>query len=134
MKQKTGYCIECGNTEPKPIIGDKCSYHYWLQKRKPIVKKPYKIKLVSKRRSKQNNEYTKARSTYLLAHPFCEARIPGCTFQAVEIHHKRGKIEGLLTDPKWFLSVCRSCHDVIEAKGVFAKENGFSVSRLNKDI
>lgn len=43
IKLKTGYCTECGNTEPKPIIGKLCQYHYWQGKRKPIGRKAVKI-------------------------------------------------------------------------------------------
>jgi len=40
IKQKMGYCKECGNTEPMPIIKDLCVKHYWYGKRKPIERKP----------------------------------------------------------------------------------------------
>lgn len=129
MKQKTGYCIECGNTEPKPIIGKLCSYHYWLGKRKPIAKKPCKINPVSKKRSKQNSEYLKVRSEYLLKNPYCEMRIPGCTFIATDIHHTNKRYGNRLTDSKFFKSTCRHCHSILHDKmsNQEAKDKGFLI-------
>lgn len=43
VKLKSGYCTECGNTDPKPVIGKLCQYHYWQGKRKPIGRKAVKI-------------------------------------------------------------------------------------------
>lgn len=137
MKSKTGYCIQCGNTEPKPIIKNLCQYHYWLSKRGSVkikVNKPVKINRLSKKRAMEYKGYSIVRKEYLDKNPYCEARIPGCTIQASEVHHKAGKIGAKLTDVSNFLAVCRSCHDKIEANPDFAKEEGFSLSRLNKDI
>ena len=44
IKLKTGYCPECGNTEPKPLMKKLCLYHYGLSRpKKPIARKPVKI-------------------------------------------------------------------------------------------
>jgi hypothetical protein len=42
----------------------------------------------------------------------------------------KGRIGNLLTDPKYFLAVCRQCHNWIEEHPKEAKELGYSVSRI----
>lgn len=93
------------------------------------------IRKRSKKRAKQEREYfNKTRPEYLEDHPGCEANIPRiCCCTSVEIHHKKGKIEDLLNDKRFFLAVCRRCHDYIEAHPAWAKEMGYSLSRLAKD-
>ena len=81
---------------------------------------------LSKRRTKQYREYSKVRKEYLEEHSYCEV----CYSPATEIHHKKGKIESLLTDKNFFLAVCRNCHDWIENNPEKAKEEGYSVDRL----
>lgn len=64
---------------------------------------------------------------YLKDHPMCE-----CCKKAfaTEIHHKKGR--GIwLNIVKYFLAVCRLCHDKIEEHPDWAKQNNYSLSRLN---
>ena len=84
------------------------------------------------------NEYKKIRFKYLSKpeNRFCRARIPGICLgtrvQGIEldIHHMRGKIGDLLTNTKYFLPVCRACHEFIESNPEIAKDLGFSKDRL----
>lgn len=88
---------------------------------------------ISKKSEKQkeaDKEYKKGRAKYLKAHPFCEAKLEGCGKISMEIHHKAGRIGENLTDPKNFLATCRNCHLIIEKSPAFARQNGFSESRL----
>jgi len=94
------------------------------------AKKPVKIKAVSEKRKSQNKEYTKVRKQFLIEHPRCQVR--GCNKVSEEIHHRRGRTGDLLTDPKFFLAVCRDHHMEIEQDPVWAKEQGYSLSRLKK--
>jgi hypothetical protein len=88
---------------------------------------------VSDNQKDLNKKFAKAKREYLKEHPFCEAKIEGCTKVAIEVHHKKGKAsEELLLDKKYFLSTCRHCHKIIEKNPAFAKQNGFSESRLKK--
>ena len=84
----------------------------------------------SKKRAKQMRDYSKVRVEYLLENPYCEARIPGCTIEATQIHHKKGRIGDLLTDTSNFLAICHHCHEFVEGHPKRAKELGLSVSRL----
>lgn len=86
-----------------------------------------KIRKLSKKRAKQNREYEKVREEYLYVHPFCEVCGWG---ENLQIHHKKGRTGELLTDKKYFLAVCHTCHQKIELFPEWAKENGFSLSRL----
>jgi hypothetical protein len=94
------------------------------------------LKLVNKISDNQKEilaEYKKVRAVFLTAHPFCAAKLEGCKIKATEIHHKAGKASNeLYLDTSLFLEVCSSCHRIIEKNPAFAKQNGFSVSRLSK--
>lgn len=92
-----------------------------------------KVKTISRSSSKKDKAdylYAIARKSYLSAHPMCEAKIPGCTLNATDIHHKRGRVGSFYLDITNFLAVCRACHGIIETHSVMAKEEGFSKSRL----
>jgi len=61
----------------------------------------------------------------------CQAKLFGCTHLSTDLHHIKGRVGDLLTDENNFLAVCRSCHTFIEENPKFAKEKGFSKSRLD---
>ena len=96
----------------------------------------------SNKRAKQEREYAKVRDQYLNDHPICEVHrepvgeIGGMLYycQASEVHHKRGRIGKYLTDTRYFLAVCREAHDKIENNPSWAREKGYSESRLTKEI
>lgn len=93
------------------------------------------ISIKSDKQKDLDKKFSKAKREYLKEHPFCEAKIDGCTKVSIDVHHKAGKAsEELLLDKSKFLSVCRHCHVVIEKNPAFAKQNGFSISRLSKKI
>jgi len=88
-----------------------------------------RIKPRSKKRAAQEREYAKVRVEYLESHPECEV----CGwFHSFQIHHKKGRIGELLTDTKYFLAVCYTCHQKIEMWPKWAKEKSYSLSRLAK--
>ena len=97
-------------------------------KRAPIKKKAKAIKRFSSRRMIQNEEYKVARMEYLEDHKVCEVK--GCMHPANQIHHRKGRIEKLLTDKRYFLAVCEYCHGEIELKPLWAKKMGYSLNRL----
>lgn len=89
------------------------------------------MRKLSLKRRKQNRKYLKLRLEYLDEHPYCESGL--CPrMLAIEIHHKKGRTAELLTDARYFLAVCRCCHDYIENNVSEAKEKGLSLSRLEK--
>jgi hypothetical protein len=101
-------------------------------KRSRIKQKVYSIAFRSKKRQKQETQYyRKERPVFLSKHPFCE--FEGCGLPSSEVHHMKGRIEGLLCDQKYFLAVCHDHHTWIENNPEQAKEMGYSCSRLKKD-
>jgi hypothetical protein len=96
------------------------------------IEKPKKISPISKKMKVVMDEYSKRRAAYLVIHSYCEAKIPGCTTNATDIHHKAGRGENHLKISTW-LAVCRNCHRWIEENPDAAKELGFSESRLNEE-
>ena len=89
------------------------------------------IRKLSKKREAQNREYLGLRKGYFYNNPLCEVKL--CDNLATEIHHKKGRIGKLLTDVGNFLAVCRECHTKIELNPTWAKQQGYSKSRLAND-
>lgn len=95
-------------------------------------KKQKAIPKFSKKREEENETYFGQREKFLETKKNCEARLPGCTKKATEVHHGAGRVgENFLDETTW-LAVCRMCHRYLELNPIFAKENGLSVSRLSK--
>jgi hypothetical protein len=70
--------------------------------------------------------YAKMRADYLIEHPWCA--VGGC--EATEIHHRRGRGAYLLAVETW-LPVCHTHHVQITENPKWAKERGYSLSRLS---
>ncbi len=86
-------------------------------------------KRIPKRSKKQSQRlalYAKCRASYFESHRKCE--VEGCTNVATEIHHKGGRDGDNLF--KHLLAVCREHHQFIENNPLWAKEEGYSISRL----
>lgn len=119
-----------------------CKYHQWCRtdnqkKRKRVpgslaysTRKP--IKKVSDKLSKRQKVYTLKRRIYLLEHPKCMVNVEGCTQEATQVHHAKGRDGALLIEVKYFRAVCSSCHKYVELHPEEAKEKGWSVSRLSQ--
>lgn len=136
IKPKTGPCLDCGKVTR--LIAGRCQYHYWKFRNGVKPKKKLSPHLpvapVSTKQKKRLAKYAIVRAEYLAGHPYCEARIGyTCRGKAVDIHHKRGRLGDLLTDTSHFLALCRECHEYIEFRPEWAKEVGFSESRLKKE-
>jgi hypothetical protein len=102
--------------------GCKCFYS-WFESPEPIKK-------VSQKRNLENKEYLKVRKVFLQSLMFCQ--VNSCKKLPTEVHHKKGRIGKLLTDTRYFLGVCRECHSKIELEPTWAKENNYSLNRLDK--
>jgi hypothetical protein len=111
-------------------IGD---YVMTSNKPRTEAKKPKTIPKVSQKQLDRLKAYKKVRDKYMAEHKHCEALIASvCTHKATELHHKAGRTGELLTNTDYFLAVCSGCHHFIETHPQYAKENGYSVDRLNK--
>ena len=126
MKRK---CDECDRDH---YAKGKCRVHYRMpsqlapkQSAKPV--KP--IAKVSTKQAKLNRVYKVIRDQYMKMHPVCEARLPGCSYHATDLHHKQGRGEFLL-DMRTYAALCRSCHQRTEMNPAMAKHIGLSRDRL----
>lgn len=99
-----------------------------------------KQKAPRKRISKQSEEgkarldmYYPIRDLYMRQNPCCQAH--GICFPdepstlATEIHHRKSRDGDLLYDVRFFLSVCRRCHERITIESEWAYNEGLSLSR-----
>lgn len=127
IKVKTGSCPTCDNGKCVPLIGGFCSSHYWQSRSKSPKKAEQKpIRRVSAKRSRENVLYLKAKLEYLNENPDCKC----CGASATDVHHAKGRIGSLLTDKRYFVALCRVCHNRVEENPIWAKEHGYSKSRL----
>ena len=113
-----------------PVFGKgKCKYHRMKELAATKKRKPRKpIAKRSKTRAMQERTYKILRKLYLENHRQCEARLPGCTCKATEIHHKYAgsKRQAHYLDVHTWMAVCRSCHDDIHhVNPKRAKELGY---------
>lgn len=69
------------------------------------------------------------RPIQLRLHPKCQANIAGiCTHVATDIHHIKGRGVFYLII-KFFMSLCRNCHNKINDNPEWAEANGFTEKR-----
>jgi hypothetical protein len=114
---------------------EECTYPVWAKgycKKHQYLRTDKKIKSISPFSEKMLEAlkvYKVERLKYLNRHPMCQAKIDGCTGDSQQIHHKKGRIGDLLTDPTHFLAVCHQCHVYIENNPIEAKEKGWSLTR-----
>lgn len=95
---------------------------------KPEKKKPKGIRPVSLKKAKLDKEYSVLGPLYLKLYPICE--VVNCEKPSEQIHHKRGRDGGDQIDVEHFLAVCAVCHRYIEDHPTWAKEHGYSETRL----
>lgn len=89
-----------------------------------------KIKQVSKKRQKENKEYSALRDEFLLEFPECGAKLKGvCTGESTEVHHMSGRTGKLLLAVKFFLPICHNCHIWITENSAQAIEMKLSIRR-----
>lgn len=102
---------------------------YLYSKNSGLCKPCYSAKKQAERRASEPQvEYRKRRKEYMAIHPVCEH--PGCDQPATELHHMRGRIGSLLTDPRWYRALCNRHHREVETHPEDAKKLGLSASRL----
>lgn len=80
----------------------------------------------NKKRAAQEREYKKIAIEILSENPIC----PVTGEVATQIHHMAGRIGELLTDRRYMLPVSAKGHVKIELNPQWAKEKGYSISRL----
>lgn len=110
---------------------DQCASHNAEDRKNDRYAKKVKvvrqIQKVTVKRAKQNQEYKILSSEYLAGHPCCE--VDDCYLKSVEVHHKKGRANDLLTDETRFFAVCRKHHELITTNSKWAIDNGYSELR-----
>ena len=87
------------------------------------------MKQKSKKMQRIDAKYSQLRRVFLTDYPMCQAALPDCTQRSTDVHHKKGR--GIYhNDVSTWLSVCRNCHNWIEANPIDAEELGFSIKRI----
>lgn len=115
-----------------PLRSNPDKTRQWQQNSAAPLKRT-QMKRKSAKTEAEDALYYAAKDAYLEAHPFCEIMLTeGIHVSAVDVHHKAGRVGALRYTPSNFLAVCREMHDKIHANPVWAKENGWSVSRHGK--
>lgn len=92
--------------------------------RKPIAK-------VAKKRWAELKIYSVLRKDFLLENGKCKCGRNGCQRKANEIHHKKGRENGLLNVIEFWLPVNGVCHRWITDHPKESMELGLIISRLN---
>lgn len=93
-------------------------------------KKRSPIAPISAKKAKQIVEYRRVRDEYFKEHPTCE--FPGCYKANITLHHMAGRLGDLLTDKRYFKSLCVKHHQWVEENPEKAKKLGLSTTRLDK--
>jgi hypothetical protein len=128
-------CVECGSPKIEQRDLMLCASCNSLRRRMDRAKAvdPNPIKKVSKGLAKEREVYARIRRKFLLSN-WCAYHGRPCI--ATQIHHTAGR-EGVnekgiprLLDVENFVPLCSEAHRYIEENPKFAKENGFSESRL----
>ena len=92
-------------------------------------KKPRNVSVKQQSRIK---EYSKVRKEFLNNLPSNICKI--CSIKKItDIHHMCGRLGSYLTDTRYFLPVCRECHNRIESEPEWAYENNYSLKRNQKN-
>jgi|TARA_R110000851_G_scaffold108617_1_gene230060 hypothetical protein len=110
-----------------------CSYGCAKKNQKPRkrteMKQRKRIPVMSERRKKENAIYLKKRIEFLNKpeNKICPVFPNSST---TEVHHMKGRTGSNYLDEQFWLAVSRKGHQKIEKNPNWAKEKGFSLSRL----
>ena len=102
------------------------------------MKRSKPIPRTTSRRARERSRYSRRVGIYKRRYPWCVAcltvwpnpwigsSVIRCTD---DVHHKMGCEGQLLLDERWWMPVCRLCHDWIEDHGRAARELGFVLDK-----
>lgn len=89
------------------------------------------IKKVSDKKALQDIIYKSERIKFLM---LPENKICPITKQTTtDVHHKKGRLGDLYLDKRYWVALSREGHKYVEEHPEWAKENGYSLSRLSND-
>ena len=136
IKAKEGVCVCC---ERKRLIYSRkmCQSCYWGDNKKKnegkqkTIKEFKPIPKISQKRKIENAKYIVLRIEFLGKKENSICPVTG--EKTTEIHHKKGRVGSLFLDVRYWLAVSREGHKKIEENPVWAKKEGYSLSRLSKE-
>ncbi len=132
IKQTEKICCNCGKSSLIFSRG-RCETCARIQDYKPLIRttplsKSNYIKMESKTQKKRYKRYKLLRDEFLDEYDICHV----CNIaHSSEVHHRAGRDGANLF--RYFLAVCRKCHRMIEDNPKLAKEQGWTITRLNKE-
>lgn len=115
-----------------PLKANGNLYQKAMKRSKPLRRSNKPIRRVTPRRAKQKAEYSRKVRVFKRKYPWCVSCI---TLWLIpirptnDVHHKMGCEGELLLDQRYWLPVCRACHDWIEDHGRAARELGFVLDK-----
>ncbi len=136
IKPKTGKCLDCG--KGRHLCAGRCEWCYRDHRNKVNAEKAVRngrsthIPAKSAKQLERDIAYAKAAKEWKKTHRECQAKLPGCTHVATQIHHREGRDGHRLLDKSTWLAVCHNCHNgpngiTEDSKG--AIEKGLSLRR-----
>ena len=96
-----------------------------------VIKKKAPIKKVSDKRKEDNAVYKKLRDEFMSQKENQICPITGKP--TTDLHHKKGRVGKLFLDTRYWVALSREGHKFVEENPIWAKENGYSLSRLSND-
>ena len=125
-------CLRCQNsrTDDKWLKSSKGKITHKVKESSLKPTKSKRIKPISDKQLVRLAEYRLVRDKYFKDNPICEFK--GCYSTELTLHHKAGKIGNLLTDSRYFCSLCFEHHRWVHDNDFEARELGLLVSRLDK--
>ena len=95
-------------------------------------KKKVPVKKISDKRKRESREYRKIVKEKIGSLGVCKVVSPECTYIATGLHHLQKRSPANYKDPENLIPCCNPCNLYIEINPVWAKENGFTISRFKK--
>lgn len=112
----TGYCATC-NARARKLS---------REMKKPL-KQSRTIDKASPKRKENLTLYAQQARQWIAG-----KRCACCGDPATDVHHKKGRTNDLLLEKKYWLPVCRPCHNLITEDSAWAIAEGYSISRTKE--
>jgi hypothetical protein len=103
---------------------------FWFENQIKYKQKTKVINPISKKRKEENKIYLKERLVFLSLNKICPIFKDKKT---TDIHHKKGRTGDLFLDKKYWIALSSEGHFLVENNPKWARENGYTVNRLNDD-
>ena len=98
-----------------------------LVRPRKYLKRSTPLKYQSARRKLEGQRYRVLREAFLRVYFECQAKLPGCTYYASDVHHARGRGKNFLVAETW-IATCRHCHRYIHDNPAEARKKNLTFS------